>query len=350
MDSKQQNHLWYLAAAFLGLFLVQFLLSQTLVTERISDGTFLEQFEAGKIASATARAEQIKGRYRDLVDGNTSFITSIVPPDLPPRLEQSGAEFGSSGQNTFLATVLCWVVPTLLIFALWSRAAAGVTPAFTGAKLANLVNEAAILSTRRGAKVIAMTDITSALERVVADTKRKGRLLTTCARKTVATRGRGHALAAARLPGTEPVHKVPTIPRTIGALGHTLTRPTEERLLITRGTLENHMAMLLGGRAAEQTRFADLSTGAADDLVLASCFARRIATCFGMYGALGKAMLKKDRCGYPSKGHVSYTPRDHSEATGHEDDLIAGAKLLVMRETVTPAKFPRLELQEAPAE
>jgi cell division protease FtsH len=119
-------------------------------------------------------------------------------------------------------------------------AAAGLTPGFTGAELANLVNEAAIHATRRGAERVAMEDITSALERVVAGMERKGHLLNAHERETVAWHEMGHALAAARLPGADPVHKVSIIPRTIGALGYTLTRPTEDRFLITRSELENH--------------------------------------------------------------------------------------------------------------
>ncbi|MDX5357821.1 MAG: ATP-dependent zinc metalloprotease FtsH, partial [Rhodobacterales bacterium] len=463
MDRKQQFHLWYFVAAFLGLALVQSWLSETSVTQRIPYSTFLQYLESGRIAQLTVRPEQIDGRYVDPIDGNTHFITNIVPADLTERLEQSGAEFDGTVQNTFLGALLSWVVPALLIFALWSfflrgaierqgmggmmsvgksrakvyverdtgvtfddvagvdeakaelkeivdflkqpekfgrlgaripkgilltgppgtgktlfaravageagvpffsisgsefvemfvgvgaarvrdlfdqarkaapciifideldalgrrrgigafgggmdekeqtlnqllaeldgfdprdgivllaatnrpeildpalmragrfdrqvvvdrpdktgRAAilrvhlrkvqvdpgldvdavAGLTPGFTGAELANLVNEAAIHATRRGGNAVTMSDVTSALERVVAGMERRGRLLNPVERETVAWHEMGHALAATRLPGADPVHKVSIIPRTIGALGYTMTRPTEDRFLI----------------------------------------------------------------------------------------------------------------------
>lgn len=604
MNRNQQIHLWYFAAAFMILVLAQSWFSQATVTERIPYSTFLEHLESDRIASVTVRAEQVEGRYRDPIDGNTHFVTNIVPPDLTERLEQSRAEFDGTVENTFLSTVLSWAVPILLIFALWSfllrgmiekqgmggmmnvgksrakvyverdtgvtfddvagveeakselkeivdflkepekyrrlgaripkgilltgppgtgktlfaraiageagvpffsisgsefvemfvgvgaarvrdlfdqarkaapciifideldalgrrrgiggygggtdekeqtlnqllaeldgfdprervvllaatnrpeildpalmragrfdrqvvvdrpdkigRAAilrvhlrkvqvepdldidavAGITPGFTGAELANLVNEAAIRATRRGAGRVAMQDITSALERVVAGLERKGHLLNTRERETVAWHEMGHALAAARLPGADPVHKVSIIPRTIGALGYTLTRPTEDRFVITRSELENRMVMLLAGRAAEQIRFDEWSTGAADDLVRATDIARQIVTRFGMDDILGLAVLEQDRGGYLGEDKIGFAPRDHSEATAREVDLAvrgllgaaydravgllrdnhadlqAGARLLLERETITPAEFVPLKPGEVAA-
>lgn len=604
MNRNQQIHLWYFAAAFMILVLAQSWFSQATVTERIPYSTFLEHLESDRIASVTVRAEQVEGRYRDPIDGNTHFVTNIVPPDLTERLEQSRAEFDGTVENTFLSTVLSWAVPILLIFALWSfllrgmiekqgmggmmnvgksrakvyverdtgvtfddvagveeakselkeivdflkepekyrrlgaripkgilltgppgtgktlfaraiageagvpffsisgsefvemfvgvgaarvrdlfdqarkaapciifideldalgrrrgiggygggtdekeqtlnqllaeldgfdprervvllaatnrpeildpalmragrfdrqvvvdrpdkigRAAilrvhlrkvqvepdldidavAGITPGFTGAELANLVNEAAIRATRRGAGRVAMQDITSALERVVAGLERKGHLLNTRERETVAWHEMGHALAAARLPGADPVHKVSIIPRTIGALGYTLTRPTEDRFVITRSELENRMVMLLAGRAAEQIRFDEWSTGAADDLVRATDIARQIVTRFGMDDILGLAVLEQDRGGYLGEDKIGFAPRDHSEATAREVDLAvrgllgaaydravgllrdnhadlqAGARLLLERETITPAEFAPLKPGEVAA-
>jgi len=604
MNKNQQIHMWYFAAAFMLLLLAQSWFSQATVTERIPYSTFLEYLESDRIAAVTVRAEQVEGRYRDPIDGHTHFLTNIVPPDLTERLEQSEAEFDGTVQNTVLSTVLSWVVPILLIFALWSfllrgviekqgmggmmnvgksrakvyverdtgvtfddvagvdeakselreivdflkepekysrlgaripkgilltgppgtgktlfaraiageagvpffsisgsefvemfvgvgaarvrdlfdqarkaapciifideldalgrrrgiggfgggsdekeqtlnqllaeldgfdprervvllaatnrpeildpalmragrfdrqvvvdrpdkigRAAilrvhlrkvqvepdldidavAGLTPGFTGAELANLVNEAAIRATRRGAGRVAMQDITAALERVVAGMERKGHLLNARERETVAWHEMGHALAAARLPGADPVHKVSIIPRTIGALGYTLTRPTEDRFVITRSELENRMVMLLAGRAAEQIRFDEWSTGAADDLVRATDIARQIVTRFGMHDALGLAALERERGGYLGEDKISFTPRDHSEATAREVDLAvrgllgaaydravglprdnhadlqAGARLLLERETITPADFAPLKPTEVAA-
>ncbi|PKP75868.1 MAG: cell division protein FtsH [Alphaproteobacteria bacterium HGW-Alphaproteobacteria-6] len=601
MDRKQQFHAWYFVAAFLGLLLVQSWLSQASITERIPYSAFLDHLEAGRVASVTVRAEQIEGRYREPIDGISQFITNIVPSDLTDRLERLNIEFDGTVQNSALTALLSWVVPVVLVFALWSfflrgmidkqgmggmmsvgksrakvyverdtgvtfddvagvdeakaelkeivdflkepgkfgrlgaripkgilltgppgtgktlfaraiageagvpffsisgsefvemfvgvgaarvrdlfdqarkaapciifideldalgrrrgiggfggghdekeqtlnqllaeldgfdpregivllaatnrpeildpalmragrfdrqvvvdrpdkigRAAilrvhlrkvavdpaldvdavAGLTPGFTGAELANLVNEAAIHATRRGAETVGLADLTSALERVVAGMERKGRLLNARERETVAWHEMGHALAAARLPGADPVHKVSIIPRTIGALGYTLTRPTEDRFLITRSELENRMVMLLAGRAAERIRFDEVSTGAADDLVRATDIARQIVTRFGMHESLGQAVLEQDRGGFLGEDRVGFAPRDHSEVTAREvdlavrglldeayqralslledcrSDLEAGARMLMERESITPADFPPLRPQK----
>jgi cell division protease FtsH len=602
MDRKQQLHLWYFVAAFFGLLLVQSWLSQASVTQRIPYSTFLSYLESGRIAQVTVRAEAIEGRYVDPIDGDTHVITNIAPADLTERLAKSRAEFDGTVQNTFLSSLLGWLLPMILIFALWSfflrgaierqgmggmmnvgksrakvyverdtgvtfenvagvdeakaelkeivdflkepkqfgrlgaripkgilltgppgtgktlfaravageagvpffsisgsefvemfmgvgaarvrdlfdparkaapciifideldalgrrrtiggfggghdakeqtlnqllaeldgfdprdgivllaatnrpeildpalmragrfdrrvvvdrpdktgRAAilrvhlrkvtvdpnldidavAGLTPGFTGAELTNLVNEAAIHATRRGGSTVTLDDITSALESVVAGMERKGRLLNARERETVAWHETGHAQAAARLPGADRVQKVSIIPRTIGALGYTMTRPTEDRFLITRTALENRMVMLLAGRAAEQIRFAAVSTG--DDLVRVTDIARQIVTRFGMYESLGQAVLEQDRGGFLGEDRVSFTPRDHAEATARKVDLAVrglldeacrravtllkqahaeletGARLLLKRETIILDDFPPLKPQEARA-
>src|SRR5271165_1290096 len=143
---------------------------------------------------------------------------------------------------------------------------AALTPGFTGADLANLVNEATLVATRRGADAVGLADFTAAVERIVAGLEKKSRILNLKEREIVAHHEMGHALVALSLPGTDPVHKVSIIPRGIGALGYTIQRPTEDRFLMTREELEDKMAVLLGGRAAEHVVFGRLSTGAADDL------------------------------------------------------------------------------------
>lgn len=597
MDRKTQFHTWYFVAAFALLMLFQSWFNAASVTERIPYSTFLTYLESGRISEVTVLSEQIQGRYRDPIDGRTHFVTNIVTEDLAQRLERSGAQFDGTVENTFLSALLSWVVPVLLIFALWmfvirrmverqgagtlmsvgrskakvyverdtgvtfddvagvdeakaelkeivdflrepdrfgrlgaripkgilltgppgtgktlfaraiagearvpffsisgsefvemfvgvgaarvrdlfeqarkaapciifideldalgkrrsigglgggndekeqtlnqllaeldgfdpregivllaatnrpeildpalmragrfdrqvvvdrpdrgGRAAilrvhlrkvrvdpaldvdavAGLTPGFTGAELANLVNEAAIRATRRDAEAVTMADITEALERVVAGMERKGRLLNERERATVAWHEMGHALAAATLPGADPVHKVSIIPRTIGALGYTLTRPTEDRFLITRSELENRMVMLLAGRAAEEIGFSEVSTGAADDLVRATDIARQLVTRFGMHEGVGQAVLEPDRGGFLGEGGAFMAPRDHSEATAREVDLAvrglidaaylraldllrarrdvleAGAALLLEHETITPDDFAPL--------
>jgi cell division protease FtsH len=164
---------------------------------------------------------------------------------------------------------------------------AALTPGFSGADLANLVNEAALLATRRGAEAVAPDDFTQAIERIVAGLEKKNRLLNPRERKVVAYHEMGHVLVAMSLPHMDAVHKVSIIPRGIGALGYTIQRPTEDRFLMSRGELGNKMAVLLGGRAAETVVFDEISTGAADDLAKVTDIARSMVTRFGMAEALG---------------------------------------------------------------
>jgi cell division protease FtsH len=159
---------------------------------------------------------------------------------------------------------------------------AALTPGFTGADLANLVNEAALIATRRSAEAVTAADFTAAVERIVAGLEKKNRLLNPHERKVVAHHEMGHALVAMALPGTDPVHKVSIIPRGIGSLGYTIQRPTEDRFLMTRAELDNKLTVLLAGRAAESICFGEVSTGAADDLKKATDIARSIVTRFGM--------------------------------------------------------------------
>jgi cell division protease FtsH len=161
------------------------------------------------------------------------------------------------------------------------------TPGFSGADLANLVNEAALLATRRQASEVAMEDFTLAIERIVAGLEKKNRLLNPREREIVAYHETGHALAALSLPGSDPVYKISIIPRGIGALGYTMQRPTEDRFLMTKEELEYKIAVLLGGRAAEKLIFNHLSTGASDDIARATHIARSMVTRYGMDPDIG---------------------------------------------------------------
>jgi cell division protease FtsH len=164
---------------------------------------------------------------------------------------------------------------------------AALTTGFSGADLANLVNEAALVATRRKGEAVTLDDFTVAIERIVAGLEKKNRLLNPHEREVVAYHEMGHALVSMAVPGVDEVHKVSIIPRGIGALGYTIQRPTEDRYLMTRKELENKIAVLLGGRAAEKLVFAHLSTGAADDLVKATDIARSMVTRYGMDEDLG---------------------------------------------------------------
>ena len=166
------------------------------------------------------------------------------------------------------------------------RSIAKVTPGFSGADLANIANEAALLAARHKAEKVSMNDFDLAIERVIAGLQRKTPL-TPEVRKKVAYHETGHALVACYLPGSDPVHKVSIIPTTKGALGYTMQRPAEDQYLVTEGELKTRMAVMLGGRAAELLVFSEPSTGASNDLERATETARRMVTEFGMSSELG---------------------------------------------------------------
>jgi len=199
-------------------------------------------------------------------------------------------------------------------------AIASLTPGFTGADLANLVNEAALLATRRQADSVTSHDFTEAIERMVAGLEKRNRLINPHEREVVAHHEMGHALVATTLSGTDPVHKVSIIPRGIGSLGYTIQRPTEDRYLMTLDELENKMAVLLGGRAAEVLIFGKLSTGAADDLNKASEIARSIVTRYGMNETLGQMTYDREPAMFLPGVFPQGRERDYSEETAREID------------------------------
>ena len=165
--------------------------------------------------------------------------------------------------------------------------AARITPGFTGADLANMVNEAALLAARRSAEAVTMADFEAAIERVVAGLEQRSRVMNERERTAVAYHECGHALVAALVPHADPVAKVSIVPRGRSALGYTMQMPTEDRYLLTQPELEDRIAVMLGGRAAEYTVFGQISTGAADDIRQVTQLARRMVTEFGMSGKLG---------------------------------------------------------------
>ena len=198
---------------------------------------------------------------------------------------------------------------------------ADLTVGFTGAELANLCNEAALAATRREADCVTLDDFTVAIERLVAGLERKSRVLSPREREFVAFHEMGHALVAMMLPGSDPVHKVSIIPRSIGALGYTIQRPNEERYLLARKDLENRMAVLLGGRAAEEIVFGHFSTGASDDLQKVTGIARALVTRYGMHGELGHMVYESDRPNYLGQSFAGVQEKPYSEATNREIDL-----------------------------
>ncbi|MCX6029231.1 MAG: ATP-dependent zinc metalloprotease FtsH [Chloroflexi bacterium] len=165
--------------------------------------------------------------------------------------------------------------------------AARMTPGFSGADLANVMNEAALLAARRKAEAVEIKDFEEAIERVVAGLEKRTRVMNEQERTAVAYHESGHALVSALTPHGDPVSKISIVPRTRGALGYTMQMPTEDRYLLTADELYDRIAMMLGGRAAEKVIFDKISTGASDDIQRATELARRMVTEFGMSDLLG---------------------------------------------------------------
>jgi cell division protease FtsH len=167
------------------------------------------------------------------------------------------------------------------------RVLAARTPGFTGADLANVINEAALLAARREKNSVGMEELEEAIDRVVAGLERKSRVLSDKEKTRVATHEMGHALVGMRLKNIDPVHRVTIIPRGMGALGITMTRPLEDRYLLTEPELKDRLAFALGGRVAEEIVFGEISTGAMDDLQKATEIARAMVAEYGMSEKLG---------------------------------------------------------------
>ncbi|MDY7012863.1 MAG: ATP-dependent zinc metalloprotease FtsH [Cyanobacteriota bacterium] len=193
------------------------------------------------------------------------------------------------------------------------------TPGFAGADLANLVNEAALLAARNGRATILQTDFKEAIERVVAGSERKSRVLSDKEKKVVAYHEVGHALVGAVMPGGGKVAKISIVPRGMGALGYTLKMPTEDRFLMDDWELRDQIATLLGGRAAEEIIFGKVTTGASDDLQRATHLAERMVTTYGMSQVLGPLAYDKAR-GNNFLGNGANVRRMVSEKTAEAID------------------------------
>jgi len=195
------------------------------------------------------------------------------------------------------------------------------TPGMVGADLANIINEAALLAARRGAEQVEMRDLEEAIDRVLLGLEKKSRCLSCEEKQRVAYHEVGHALVALSVPHADPVHRISIIPRSIGALGHTLQLPTQEKCLLTRPELEDRVAVLLGGRAAEDIVYEGvISTGAADDLERASELVRQMVTRFGMSEQLGLLTYGRAHQGRFLPAGLAGEERNYSERTAEQID------------------------------
>lgn len=216
---------------------------------------------------------------------------------------------------------------------------ASITSGFSGADLANLVNEAALLAARKGKNTVGQEEFDEGVERVTAGLEKKRRVMDEDEKLRVAYHEAAHALVAYSLPNTDPVHKVSIIPRGLAALGYTLQRPTGDRYLMTQAELEAQMQVLLAGTLAEEIVFKDISTGAQNDLERASSIARSMVMEFGM-SRLGRVNYRESgRSPFLGQGGGDSVGRDHSEQTAREideevkrivDDMLQKAKQILL--------------------
>jgi len=194
------------------------------------------------------------------------------------------------------------------------------TPGMAGADLANIINEAALLAARKGKDAVDMADLDEAIDRVIGGLERKSRVLSEKERDIVAHHEIGHALVASSLPGTDPVHKVTIIPRGVGALGATYQLPLEDRYLLTRSELEDRIAVLLGGRAAEEVVYGEISTGAHNDLERSTEMARLMVMQYGMSETLGPMTFGGGQQALFLKGAGITQEREFSDETARVID------------------------------
>ena len=188
------------------------------------------------------------------------------------------------------------------------------TPGFTGSDIANLVNEAALLASRNGKKLINMAEFEASIDRVIAGPEKKSRIMNEKEKEIVAYHESGHALVAKLLPNCDPVHKVSIIPRGSAALGYTLQLPTEDRYLVSKSELMDRLSVLLAGRVAEEITFKDVTTGAQNDLERATKIARQMVTEFGMSESIGPIALGR-------KEHQVFLGRDIAEDKNYSDEV-----------------------------
>ena len=199
------------------------------------------------------------------------------------------------------------------------RRVAALTPGSVGADLANLINEAALMAARGGKDVVGMADLDEAVERGAVGLERKSRIMNADEKQRVAFHEAGHALVACSLPNTSPVHKISIIPRGVGALGYVLSRPEEDRYLVTQTELESQIKVALGGTLAEELVYREISNGATSDLEQASRIARSMVKEFGM-SRLGRVSFHVRSGGAFLSGATGEGERSYSERTAHEID------------------------------
>jgi cell division protease FtsH len=229
------------------------------------------------------------------------------------------------------------------------RRVAGLTPGTVGADLANLVNEAALMAARQGKDTVSMAEFEEAVERGAVGLERKSRIMNADEKQRVAYHEAGHALVACSLPNTYPVHKISIIPRGVGALGYVLSRPEEDRYLITQSELESKIKVALGGTLAEELVYREISNGATSDLEQASRIARSMVKEFGM-SRLGRVNFHERSGPVFLQGSGAGGDRDYSERTAREIDVEVRKIIEASTEAVREVLLSRRAALEAIAQ
>jgi cell division protease FtsH len=224
---------------------------------------------------------------------------------------------------------------------------ASLTSGFSGADLANLVNEAALVATRRGGDAVSEEDFTQAIERIVAGIEQKGKVINAKEKVRIAYHELGHVTVAMDLGTIDKVHKVSVIPRGMGALGYTLQRPTEDRYVLDEDELLNKVAVLLGGRAAEKLFLSTVSTGAANDLAKATDLARAMVSQFGMSEKMGMVSYEGGRSPYLQSPFENLNRILSEKAASEIDEEVAELVNLAYRKGVDSLKRNKAFILEA---
>ncbi|MGB5975659.1 MAG: ATP-dependent zinc metalloprotease FtsH, partial [Nodosilinea sp.] len=266
------------------------------------------------IVAATNRPETLDPALRR--PGRFDRQVLVDRPDKSGRLEilQVHGQGVALGEDVSLADV------------------AAQTAGFAGADLANLVNEAALMAARHNRQAVLMADFKEAMERVIAGLEKRSRVLTPMERQTVAYHEMGHALVGALMPGGNRVTKISIVPRGLGALGYTLNVPENDRYLMLEDELRGQLAILLGGRAAEEVVFGKVSTGASDDIQKATDLAEKAVTEYGMSASLGPVAFAKASAQFlgGSSDRRTTSAEVATEIDRHVKELLTGARTVAM--------------------
>jgi cell division protease FtsH len=380
MEKRQKVSIWYVLLGIWIVLILQNFITTMFAIKTVPYSEFLKLLKEKKVTEVAISANQIQGKIKENATGKEQMFRTVrVDSDTSKLLEQYNVKFKGEIESRFLPTLLSWIVPVFLFIGVILLAAtnrpeildpallrpgrfdrnilvdrpdkkgreeilkvhlknikvsedvdlsvlAGMTPGMVGADLANLINEAALLAVRRNKKKAGMPEFEEAVERVVAGLEKKNRLINPREREIVAYHEMGHALVAISLPGTDPVQKISIIPRGIAALGYTMQTPTEDRFLMNKSELLNRIATLLGGRAAEEIVFEDISTGAHSDLARATDIARSMVKEYGMSAKVGQVYFARGKraqfLNIPMEGAVEYSEATAELIDGEVKDIV----------------------------